>query len=334
MALELGKYGTPGTGKYSQLSRTNPNTPLPPGLVTLQIAYNGGSAILLADGKPINISDSASLTAINIDPGSRKVRTQYTIEAIDRGMTSHLINQPVIDSRVITQQELDRVNINFSNNNWVYTIPNDASDSFPDGTQFEVLQVGATGSLTVDWPPQVSVNGSPGASQIILSQPYQRAIFRKIAQNEWTLFTVGIPISTVDGRYTPSITLIQGLTSASVVLDTDDSPLADYSANSALPGAFITTRITFQITTNSSSVQRRFRFTPPIASNFTTLGQARICGLPSIVKNPGTENNTACGWNGNLTSDTATGDIYFAFETSELSATYYIDLMFRYEKLA
>src|SRR5690606_7600612 len=149
-------------------------------------------------------------------------RTQYTIESIYRGMTSHLINHPVIDSRVITQQELDRVNINFSNSNWVYTIPNDASNSFPDGTQFEVLQVGATGSLTVDWPPQVSVNGSPGASQIILSKPYQRAIFRRVEQNQWTLFTVGIPITPIDGRYTPSITLIQGLTSADVVLDTDE----------------------------------------------------------------------------------------------------------------
>lgn len=302
---------------------------------SLQGAYDGGADILLADGRSINTHDSAGLVALNIDPGSRKNRTQYTIEAIDGGMTSHLINQPVIDSRVITQQELDRVNINYSNNNWVYTIPNDVSNSFPNGTQFEVLQVGATGSLTVDWPPQVSVNGVPGAGQLILSRPYQRGIFREIGQNQWTLFTVGIPITPIDGRYSPVITLIQGLFSVSVVIDTDGTTeLADYSANSAQPSVFITCRITFNVQTDGSLVQRQFRFSPPISSNFTTVGQARICGLPSIVKNPGTEGNTACGWNGNLTSDPTTKDILFSFETSELLTTYYIDLSFRYEKLA
>lgn len=138
-----------------------------------------------------------------------------------------------------------------------------------------------------------------------------------------------------EGRYSPVITLIQGLFSVSVVIDTDGTTeLADYSANSAQPSGFITCRITFNIATDGSVVQRRFRFSPPISSNFTTVGQARICGLPSIVKNPGTEGNTACGWNGNLTSDPTTKDILFSFETSELLTTYYIDLSFRYEKLA
>lgn len=310
--------------------------PPPPGFVSLQIAYDGGSDILLADGDPINIHDSASQVALNLDPGSKKARTQYTIEAIDRGMTSHLINQTVINSKIITQQELDRVNINFTNSNWVYTIPNDVSNSFPDGTQFEVMQVGATGSLSVDWPPQVSVNGVAGNGQLILNTPYQRAIFRRIAQNEWTLFTVGLPAPpTVDGRYTPVITLIQGLSSADVVLDTDGvTPLADYSGNSEKPGVFITTRITFNVTTDASGLQCQFKFTPPIPSNFTTVGQAQICGLASIVKTPGTVNNTGSGWSNNLLSDPSTGTIFFAFEASELSTTYTVNVTFRYGILA
>lgn len=154
--------------------------------VTLQTAYNNNPHIVLTNGFPINITDSSLLVAMNLDPGSQKLYTDYTIEATTAGYTSHLINQSIISSLTITQQQLDRTNINNSTNNYVWTFP--TSDSFDLGSTVTIVQQVAGGSIQLVFPTGVFLNGVQNTS-IIVNVAYQNVTVRKIgAQQYMTVF--------------------------------------------------------------------------------------------------------------------------------------------------
>src|SRR5690606_30936220 len=72
ISIELGKLATLGAGKYSQLSRRNPGDPLPPGVVSFQIAYDGGANFTILDGKPFNAVDNTGKISLNVDSGAQK----------------------------------------------------------------------------------------------------------------------------------------------------------------------------------------------------------------------------------------------------------------------
>ena len=134
------------------------------------------------------------------------------------------------------------------------------------------------------------------------------------------------------GLWLPTLTPVQGITSAQVVLDTDGiNPLAKFLGNSKDPGGILECTLKLDITVDANDVQRQLEISipPETIVTFETLGQAEICGLPSIVIAPGAQGNTASGWNGNLTAIVGEDSVLFAFETAQVSTRYFVDLSFK-----
>lgn len=312
----------PGSGKYSQLSRYNPNTPLPPSVVSLQKAYDGGATIALLSGKPIDVRDAGEKISWNVDAGSQKVYTDYNIEARG-GATSHLINQPITSTLTITQNQLDRVNINYTNDSYIYTLPNDTLNAFPDGSQFELLQIGATGQITLNWPVQVSVNGVTNGS-INLVAPYQRCVIRKISQNVYTSFNVGTPINPARGRFTPVITSSSGCTSA-----TGQNGL--YVGDSINPGSIVDVTMRLLIETNGSGENCGLVINTPIPANFLDFFDAEINCNPLIREDLSEETtgNIGMGWGVTLRANND-NDIYFVFECANVNTGYVVNLSYKF----
>lgn len=321
LGIEYGKYGVSGSGKYSQLSRVDPNAPLPPGLVSLQIAYDGGADIALLNGKPVAIIDSINNISLNIDSGSQKIYSDYNAE-LRGGATTHLINQPITSSLTITQNQLDRVNINSTDNAYIYTLPDDTLNAFPDGSQFELLQIGSNGQITLNWPTAVAINGVFNSS-IVLNAPYQRCAIRKIAKNVYTSPVGVAPIKPTDGIFTPVITASTGLLDAS-----GENGL--YSANSTTPGSVVEVTMRLLVKTDSSGSNCTLTINTPIPVNFTDFFQVEICGNPLIVEDTPDEDtgNIGSGWGKSLRA-VGGNSIYFVFEAANTSTIYYVNLSYK-----
>jgi len=152
----------------------------------------------------------------------------------------------------------------------------------------------------------------------IASTPYN-------GTEKWVGLQNGINVQgnlSVGGFYLPELNIIQGLTSASIVIDEGD-PVTSYSG---FAGSVVYSSVKLEIKSDGSGDQCQLVIANPVTSNFTKLGQAKILGSPSIVKTPGGVGNNGSGWNGNLTADIPTGGILFSFEVSELNTTYFIDV--------
>lgn len=134
------------------------------------------------------------------------------------------------------------------------------------------------------------------------------------------------------GRYVPTLVLISGLTSASVVLDSASQPLASFVGNSKDAGGEIDCTVRLLITTDGSGGLCSLTISNPIPANFTTTGQAQIVGQPSIVQTLGSVGNTGSGNNNNLTAVTSSNaGVLFTFEAAQINTSYYIDVSWKYE---
>lgn len=238
--------------------------------VTFQVAYTGGADFTIIDGKPFNATDQHGTISLNVDSGSKKIYSDYNAE-IRGGVTSHLINQTITADHAVSQNILDRVNINFNNADYLYTLPLD--DTFPDGSQFELMQFASPGSISLYTPPGVYVNGITDFT-LTLNTPFQRAGFRRIQQNQWSAFIIE-QTSKAENVFTPSLTSISGITTITAINGM-------FNGNSIAKGSIITAAIEFLIEPNGSGQNCVFKTTPPIPSNFGTALDAISCGEASI----------------------------------------------------
>lgn len=293
----------------------------PPGSVSLQNAYSGGQTIALLDGKPIDIT-AAGLIAWNVDSGSQKLYSDYNAE-IRGGITSHLLNQAITTSLTVIQNQMDRVNINSTANAYVYTMP--VGDTFPSGSQFELLQVGVGGSITLVFPTGVFLNGAQNTS-FVLNLPYQGAIIRRLASSQYIVaFTQGAA-SPPGGIFTP---IVGGSTNLSSV-----TPLyGRYSGNKSTVGGIITVVSKLLVMATDASSICKLTLTTPLPSVFSAQQAAQICGLPSFVVNTGTESigNTGAGWNKDLFANPSGSTIDFWFEVAQSAVQYILDVSYSYE---
>lgn len=322
MGLQYGKYSMPGSGKYSQLSRADTGAPLPPVSVSFQDAYNGGATINpVLVGKPVDWREAGGRIALNVDVGSQKIYTDYNIEARG-GATTHLINQQITSSLTITQEQLDRVNVNYTSNLYIYTLPDDTADTFPNGSQFELLQLAAGGQITLNWPGAVKVNGVINGS-VDLTDSLQSVIVRKLQKNVYVLFTKQVPSQPVEGVFTPVIVDYTNLTAASALS-------GSYVGQPG--GKLITVHQRFYVLSDGSSENAALLFQTPLTANFTDAAQAWVMGQPAIVPNivDVSTGNIGAGAH-RLLNTTASEIVYFEFETATINTNYYIDMTYQYQ---
>ena len=98
------------------------------------------------------------------------------------GYQSYAKQVIVSASQDVDNTIIGKVAINNTANNVVLTILD--SETFSINAEFEIIRT-TTGTLTVQGEPGTSINGVPGGS-ISLPQPYDRAVIRKLASNDFT----------------------------------------------------------------------------------------------------------------------------------------------------